>query len=152
MMAHPEERVQRALMKCWKVIQSHALISGLLLAVLVIVLLVVPAYLFHWDWTGFTAGASQIEIAPAKAGGYKVAVSQPGKSLWDWLGLLGTLAIPVVDTPAAVVTGTADRKNHGGSLSIHFNRPKFLRGGRPKACRKPPGLPRQPGRNPQIRL
>jgi len=88
--------VQRALMKCWKVIQSHALISGLLLAVLVIVLLVVPAYLFHWDWTGFTAGASQIEIAPAKAGGYKVAVSQPGKSLWDWLGLLGTLAIPVV--------------------------------------------------------
>lgn len=88
--------MRKTLMKCWKTIRAHPLISGLLLAILVVVLLIVPAYLFHWDWTGFTAGASQIDIAPAKAGGYKVAVSQPGKSLWDWLGLLGTLAIPVV--------------------------------------------------------
>jgi uncharacterized protein YjbI with pentapeptide repeats len=63
---------------------------------LVLVLFVVPAYVFDWDWTGFTSGTSQINIASIPGGGYKANIAQPGKTLWDWLGLLGTLAIPIV--------------------------------------------------------
>lgn len=39
----------------------------------VLVVFIVAGYWFQWDWTGF-----------------------PAKNLWDWLNLLGVLAIPVV--------------------------------------------------------
>jgi hypothetical protein len=45
-----------------------------LLAV-VIVLVIFGGYKFNWDWTGF---------------------NRPSKTLWDWLQLLGVLAVPVV--------------------------------------------------------
>ncbi len=45
----------------------------------------VAAYWFKWDWTGFSG-----HIGP------NVLQYQPEKTLWDWLSLLGVLAIPVV--------------------------------------------------------
>jgi uncharacterized protein YjbI with pentapeptide repeats len=56
---------------------------------LIFVLLVM---LFGWDWTGFTSGESKITKTPQ---GMSIEYS-PGKTLWDWLGLLGALAIPIV--------------------------------------------------------
>ena len=61
-----------------------------------VIVLIVLGYLFKWDWTGFNSGTSQITITSTSKVNYTATVSQPGKSLWDWLMLLGVLAIPVV--------------------------------------------------------
>ncbi len=45
-------------------------------------------YLLRLAWTGFNSGTSQITITSASKGNYIATVSQPGKSLWDWLQLL----------------------------------------------------------------
>src|SRR5436305_11096859 len=42
----------------------------------------VSGYALKWDWTGFTAQGNG-------------ASYQPEKTLWDWMQLLGVLAIPV---------------------------------------------------------
>jgi uncharacterized protein YjbI with pentapeptide repeats len=61
---------------------------------------------FGWDWTGFNGGLSkktvEIEIARSSQRKETTTVEQsPVKTLWDWLQLLGVLAIP-----AAVGFGT----------------------------------------------
>ena len=53
-------------------------------------------YWFGWDWTGFNSGASKITITSISKGITTTTELQPAKSLWDWLQLLGILAIPVV--------------------------------------------------------
>ena len=94
----------------WQKIQQHTVRSAIILGVglLGIILLVafIGGYFFHWDWTGFNSGTSQITITrgtPTSTSkvDYTAIVSQPSKSLWDWLNLLGVLAIP-----AAVGLGT----------------------------------------------
>ncbi len=52
--------------------------------------------IFSWDWTGFGSGVSQITITSASRGITTTRELQPGKTLWDWLGLLAALAVPVV--------------------------------------------------------
>lgn len=47
--------------------------------------LIFLAYWFDWGWTGFNE-----HVGP------NVSQYQPTKTLWDWLNLLGVLAIPVV--------------------------------------------------------
>jgi len=47
--------------------------------------LIFAGYWFDWNWTGFNAS-----IGP------QGQQYQPGKTLWDWLNLLGVLAIPTV--------------------------------------------------------
>jgi uncharacterized protein YjbI with pentapeptide repeats len=88
------------MLKRWKewlpALKAHCLLSAGIAAVLAFALLIVPAYVFHWDWTGFPAGTSKIEVISPSPGLYTATIAQSGKSLWDWLGLLGTLAIPVV--------------------------------------------------------
>jgi len=49
------------------------------------VALIFTGYWFDWDWTGFNASL-----------GPQGQQYQPGKTLWDWLNLLGVLAIPAV--------------------------------------------------------
>jgi hypothetical protein len=49
------------------------------------IVLIVGGYWFKWQWTGFNA-----EVGP------NVQQYQPTKTLWDWLQLLGVLAIPLV--------------------------------------------------------
>jgi uncharacterized protein YjbI with pentapeptide repeats len=73
----------------WQKIPS-SLLAGIIVLVAAMIL-IWAAYRFQWDWTGFT---------------------QPAKTLWDWLQLLGVLAIPV-----AVVLGTAWFTTKQGQVS-----------------------------------
>jgi hypothetical protein len=79
----------------WLYIRKHWVATIIIVFVGVIVLIVL-GYLFKWDWTGFNNGTSQITITSPSKGNYKATVTQPSKSLWDWLQLLAVLAIPVV--------------------------------------------------------
>jgi hypothetical protein len=81
----------------WQKIKQHPVATGIVvLLVLVFILFIFTAYRFGWDWTGFNSGTSQITVTSTSKGNYAATLSQPSKSLWDWLGLLAALAIPVV--------------------------------------------------------
>ncbi len=57
-------------------IRKHPVASVLIaLFVTLVVLIILGGYKFNWGWTGF---------------------NKPSKTLWDWLQLLGVLAVPVV--------------------------------------------------------
>lgn len=88
--------MDKTLSNTWQTIRKHPILAGVVGSLLILTLFILPAYLFHWDWTGFPAGTSKIEVTNPAPGNYNVALSQSGKSLWDWLSLLGTLAIPIV--------------------------------------------------------
>lgn len=76
---------------------EHPYATGIVvLSVLVFILFIFLAYRFGWDWTGFNSGTNQITITSTSKVNYTAIISQPSKSLWDWLQLLGVLAIPVV--------------------------------------------------------
>lgn len=79
----------------WQYIRKHWVATIIIVFVGVIVLIVL-GYMFKWDWTGLNNGISQITITNTSKGNYSATISQPSKSLWDWLQLLGVLAIPVV--------------------------------------------------------
>lgn len=94
----------------WKKIKQHPVSSVIIMLAVAfgIVLLVafIGGYFFNWDWTGFSS-----YIPPVKDSNY-----QRGKTLWDWLNLLGVLAIPaVVGLGAAWYTAqqgkVSDREN-----------------------------------------
>ena len=53
-------------------------------------------FTFGWDWTGFNGGESKVTTTMITPGTTVATEQQPAKTLWDWLGLLGVLAIPVV--------------------------------------------------------
>lgn len=57
--------------KWWQKIKTHLLATVLIALVIVLVALVnLGGYLFHWDWTGFNGS------------------NKSGKTLWDWMQLL----------------------------------------------------------------
>ncbi len=59
----------------WQQIKIHPVATTLIaLFVALSVLVIFGGYKFNWDWTGFNS---------------------PSKTLWDWLQLLGVLAVPV---------------------------------------------------------
>src|SRR5262249_53079235 len=63
--------------------------------------LIAVAYTYHWDWTGLTSSprttiASEVTQPSNTKKVTTTIVDQPDKTLWDWLQLLGVLAIPVV--------------------------------------------------------
>ncbi len=80
-------------------IKKHRVAIGIVATVLaVIVALIIIGYQF--DWTGF-GGYNKVTtthiISGTNAGTVtKTEEYQPGKGLWDWLQLLGILAIPAV--------------------------------------------------------
>ncbi len=87
--------------KWWQPIRKHPVASvliALFFALVVLVIFILGGYKFNWGWTGF---------------------NQPSKTLWDWLQLLGVLAIPVMVGFGAVwfttrqgkVTDAANRDN-----------------------------------------
>ncbi len=83
--------------KSWQKIKQYRVATALVVLFFTLVVLVLlGGYLFHWDWTGFNSGSSQITITSTSKVNYTATVPQPSKSFWDWLGLLGVLAIPVV--------------------------------------------------------
>jgi uncharacterized protein YjbI with pentapeptide repeats len=83
----------------WQLIKKHRVTIGVAAIVLVAVIaLIIAGYWF--DWTGFD-GYNKVTIAHTISGTNAGTVTkteeyQPGKALWDWLQLLGVLAIPVV--------------------------------------------------------
>ena len=79
----------------WQYIRKHW-VATIIIVIVGLIVLIILGYLFRWDWTGFNNGTSQITITSPSNGNYKATVSQPSKSLWDWLQLLAVLAIPVV--------------------------------------------------------
>lgn len=77
----------------WQKIKRHPFIAtGIIGAILFTIL----AYKLGWDWTGFNSGESQTITISTSKGTTTAEVVQPAKTLWDWLGLLAILAIPVV--------------------------------------------------------
>jgi hypothetical protein len=80
----------------WPKIEQHPMmtaaiiVAGLLVTALIVV--VVLGYWFNWPWVGVNGGYSKITTTPQ---GTNIDYS-PRKTLWDWLQLLGVLAIPVV--------------------------------------------------------
>ena len=61
--------------------------SALVIALIVVVVL---GYWLNWQWVGVSAGNSKITTTTT------ATEQPPAKTLWDWLTLLGVLAIPVV--------------------------------------------------------
>ena len=80
-------------------IKQHRVVIGVVAIVLVVVIaFIIIGYWFNW--TGFN-GYNQVTITRTISGTNagtvtRTEVYQPGKGLWDWLQLLGVLAVPVV--------------------------------------------------------
>src|SRR5216684_4812431 len=79
-------------LRSWRQNRSRLLlVVGAMVLLVGVVVLIIAGYIFKWDWTGFNEHR-----------GPNILQYQPAKTLWDWLQLLGVLAIPV-----AVVLGVA---------------------------------------------
>lgn len=80
----------------WQAIKKHPFITVGTITSLVIVSFILAAYTLGWYWTGITSAKSQIIITTTSTGTFTANEVQPAKTLWDWLGLLAALAIPIV--------------------------------------------------------
>src|SRR5579859_2646989 len=81
----------------WQKIKQHPfIVVGIVIALLAIIAFTMAVHLFGWDWTGFTGGVSKTTVTSTPQGKTTATEMQPARSLWDWLGLLAALAIPVV--------------------------------------------------------
>lgn len=117
--------MEERLHSIWQRIKRHPYAAGFGILV-VLILFIILAYGFGWDWTGFNSGTSQITITNTSNGSYTATLSQPSKSLWDWLQLLGVLAIPAVVGLGAAwytaqqgkVSDAANRQQHETELQI----------------------------------
>jgi Pentapeptide repeats (8 copies) len=79
----------------WQEIKTHpvaTVLIALLAVVIVLVILIILGYIFNWGWTGLNA--TDFTSTPQNI--TRTIVYQPSKTLWDWLQLLGVLAVPVV--------------------------------------------------------
>src|SRR6059058_541946 len=78
--------------------KQHPFITvGIVVVILTIIACTLAVLMFGWDWTGFTGGESNIITITSSSKGVITAIEmQPGKVLWDWLNLIGVLAIPAV--------------------------------------------------------
>ena len=84
----------------WQKIKQHSFIATgiiiVLIALIALIAFIFAIYKFGWDWTGFNGGYSKITTT-STSHEITTATEQPlTKTLWDWLNLLGVLAIPVV--------------------------------------------------------
>jgi len=74
-----------AKLRSWLQTARKHLIVIVFIVLIAVFVLIFLGYWFDWDWTGFN------ERIGSQAQQY-----QPAKTLWDWLQLLGILAIPIV--------------------------------------------------------
>jgi hypothetical protein len=81
----------------WQKIKLHPfIVMGIVVALFAIIAFILAVHMFGWDWTGFMGGESKITTTSTPNGTTTAKELQPGKTLWDWLGLLAALAIPLV--------------------------------------------------------
>src|SRR5216684_4256886 len=96
-------------LRSWRQNRSRLLlVVGAMVLLVGVVVLIIAGYIFKWDWTGFNEHR-----------GPNILQYQPAKTLWDWLQLLGVLAIPV-----AVVLGVAwftTKQGQGGDAENKDN-------------------------------
>jgi hypothetical protein len=89
--------IARVLRSWWQKIKQHPFITmGIVVTIFTLIVFTLAVSKFGWDWTGFTGGESKITITSTSKGITTAKELQPAKAFWDWLGLLGVLAIPVV--------------------------------------------------------
>ncbi len=67
----------------WQKRRKPLVIVGIITVLVGVIALIFAGYWFDWGWTGFN------ELV-----GRQVQQYQPAKTLWDWLQLLGVLAVP----------------------------------------------------------
>ena len=80
----------------WWLKNKRLLMSATITIITILIAFVLLVYWFGWDWTGFNSGESKITITSTSQGITTNTEIQPAKSLWDWLQLIGLLAIPIV--------------------------------------------------------
>jgi hypothetical protein len=88
----------------WQKIRQHPfIVAGIIVVIFAITAFAIGVIKFGWGWTGFTGGESKVTTTIFTPGtttatpGTTVATEQlSAKTLWDWLGLLAVLAIPIV--------------------------------------------------------
>src|SRR6266566_6691243 len=81
----------------WQQIKKHPyVVAGIMILVFALIAFTFTISKFGWEWTGFSGGASKITITSTSKGATTATELQPARTLWDWLGLLAVLAIPVV--------------------------------------------------------
>src|SRR6266702_7643458 len=83
----------------WQHIEQYRVAIGVC-AIVCVVVIVIIFIGYQFDWTGFN-GYNKVTITHIISGTNAGTVTKteeyhPGKSIWDWLQLLGVLAIPVV--------------------------------------------------------
>ncbi len=91
----------------WQKIKQH-LITILIVAIILVVAIALIIVGYRFDWTGFNGS------------------NKSGKTLWDWLNLLGVLAIPVVvglgtlwfTTKQSQASDRANKQQHETELQI----------------------------------
>ncbi len=78
--------------------RQHRVAIGVIAVILVaIVALIIVGYQFNWTgFGGYHKVTTTTEITSPSPKVTRTEEYQPGKSFWDWLQLLGVLAIPVV--------------------------------------------------------
>ncbi|MBV9712613.1 MAG: pentapeptide repeat-containing protein, partial [Ktedonobacteraceae bacterium] len=81
----------------WQRIKQHPFITlGIITGFFALIGFTFGVYKFGWDWTGFTSGESKITTTVTSHGTTTAKELLAAKTLWDWLQLIGILAIPVV--------------------------------------------------------
>ena len=86
--------------------------------VVVLFVLIILGYIFHWDWTGLNGynnvlTATEITASPQKI--TKTVAYQPGKTLWDWLQLL---IIPAVLAVGGYLFNYTASRNEQNSIRL----------------------------------
>jgi uncharacterized protein YjbI with pentapeptide repeats len=91
-------QVKEARFRSWwqKIKQHPSFTVGIVVTIFALIVFTLAISKFGWDWTGFTGGESKITITSTSKGITTATELQPARTLWDWLGLLAALAIPLV--------------------------------------------------------
>ena len=77
-------------------IKQPPFITAIIVILIIFAIFTFLVLIFGWNWTGFNGGYSKITTT-STTHGVTTATEKPlTKTLWDWLNLLGVLAIPVV--------------------------------------------------------
>jgi uncharacterized protein YjbI with pentapeptide repeats len=96
--SRPRSWQQKPRFSSWlQKIKQHPVITTAIIVACVLIVVLIGGYFFNWGWTGFNAYSIIWSVkTPGNTMFIEVDEQQSAKTLWDWLQLLGVLAIPVV--------------------------------------------------------